>query len=142
MRKKETFANVEPASQLKIKEQVKEGKRGSCYPALKRFGLRPGREPQSGFQLPEHAEHNLSSAQSAEIIANHFSSISQEYAPLNLSNLAPNVQTFLKSNDRQVPPTLSISEVQSRIVKAKKPNGLVRGDLPKKVGYTCHYHFQ
>ena len=67
----------------KIKAEVTEGKRGSCYPALKRLGLRPGEETQSGFQLPEHAEHSLSSAQSAEIIANLFSAISQEYALLN-----------------------------------------------------------
>ena len=57
----------------KIAIQVSEGQRGSTYPALKRLGLRPGEEIQSGFQLPMHAEQNLSSAQSAEVIAEHFS---------------------------------------------------------------------
>ena len=61
----------------KIMQEVTEGKRGSSYPAMKRLSLRPGDERQ----LPEHAELNLSSAQSAEIIANHFSVISQEYLP-------------------------------------------------------------
>ena len=70
--------------------QVREGKKGSTYPALKKLGARHFETTQSGFQLPEHAELNLTSAQSAELIAEHFSRISQEFEPLNTSLLPPN----------------------------------------------------
>ena len=63
------------------------------------MSVRPGEPTQASFQLPGHAELNLSSAQSAEVIAEHFSKISQEYSPLNVSNLPPNVQTHIKKDD-------------------------------------------
>ena len=121
----------------KIDIEVTEGKRGRSYPALKRIGLRPGEQTQSAFQLPNHAELNLTSAQSAELIAEHFSSISQEYAPLDVSSLPPNVQTFLLNNDQRLAPTLTSQDIHYRIIKAKKPNGLVPGDLPKKIVQQC-----
>ena len=119
----------------KIQLEVTEGKRGSIYPTLKRLAKRPGETAHGGFQLPEHA--GLSSAQSAEIIAEHFSSISQEYSPLDVSSLPPNVQDFLSNCDQSLAPKLSIREVEARIVKAKKPNGTVPGDLPKKLVQAC-----
>ena len=121
----------------KIKMEVTEGKRGSTYPTLKRLGLQPGETTHGGFQLPDHVDQNYSSAQSAEIIAEHFSRISQEYSPLDISRLPPNVQDWLAKDDQSVTPVLSVSDVKSRIVRAKKPNGLVPGDLPKKVIQTC-----
>ena len=95
----------------------------------------PGETTHSGFQIPQHAW--LSSAQSAEIIAEHFSTISQEYAPLDVSSLPPNVQHFISNCDQSLDPKLSIREVEARIVKAKKPNGTVPGDLPKKLVQAC-----
>ena len=121
----------------KIQLEVTEGKRGSTYPTLKRLGLQPGNTTHGGFQLPEHAELNYSSAQSAEVIAEHFSKISQEYSPLDVSSLPPNVQAFLKKNDQSSVPRLSTIDVENRILKAKKPNGIVPGDLPRKLVKTC-----
>ena len=121
----------------KIQLEVTEGKRGSTYPTLKRLALRPGETTHGGFQLPDHAELNYSSAQSAEIIAEHFSIISQEYSPLDVSSLPPNVQSFLGNNDQSLAPKLSVRDVERKIIKAKKPNGLVPGDLPKKVVQVC-----
>ena len=117
--------------------EVTEGRRGSSYPAIKRLGMRPGETSHAQFQLPGHVEMNCSSAQSAEIIAEHFSHISQEYEPLNLNNLSPNVQIYLSNADQSMAPTLTPVEVQSRIIKANKPNGLVPGDLPKKLVQNC-----
>ena len=84
----------------KISLEVSEGKRGSIYPALKKLGLRPGEDTKNGFVLPDHADQNLTPAQSAELIANHFSCISQEYMPLDKANLPPNVRTFLQDQTR------------------------------------------
>ena len=115
----------------KISIEVVEGKRGSTYPALKKLGLRPGEDSNSGFLLPNHAEQNLTPAQSAEVIAEHFSRISQEFTPLSVTNLPPNIQEYLQSDE--VPPKLSTYDVYCKIVKAKKPNSSVPGDLPKKL---------
>ena len=76
----------------KIIDEVSDGKRGSTYPALKKLGLRPGTEKQTWFQLPSHTEQQLSSAQSAELIADHFCHISQEFSPLSVTQLPPNIQ--------------------------------------------------
>ena len=121
----------------KIKLEVTEGIRGSIYPAIKRLGLRPNDTPHASFQLPAHAEQNMSAQQSAELIADHFSLISGEFSPLNAANLPQVVQSFLNLSDRAVVPILSVKQVTSRILKAKKPNGLVPGDLPKKLLQKC-----
>ena len=119
----------------KIRLQVTEGERGSIYPILKRLSLRPGDSPHSVFQLPDHAE--LSHTQAAEIIATHFSSISQEYTPLDVSCLPPNIRAWLELSDQGLRPRLSVRAVERRISKAKKPHGLVPGDLPKKLVQIC-----
>ena len=49
-------------------------------------GAPVGEKIQPSFQLPRHVEQNLSPAQSAEIIADYFSAVSQEYSPLNIAN--------------------------------------------------------
>ena len=114
---------------------MSEGERGSIYPILKKLSRRPGDSPNSGFQIPEQA--GLSHAQAAEIIATHFSSISQEFSPLDVSRLPPNVKTWLGTNDQTLGPRLSVRAVERRIQKAKKPHGIVPGDLPKKLIQTC-----
>ena len=118
----------------RVKNKVLEGRKGSTYPAIKRLGLRPGEGVQPTFYLPDHTL--FSSTQSCEIIAEHFSRISQDYSPLNVRSLPPNIQTFLSSS-QTLPPTLSQRDVLTRIRKAKKPNGLVPGDLPKKIVQVC-----
>jgi hypothetical protein len=100
------------------------------------LGLQPAETTHGGLQLPGHVNLNYSSAQSAEIIAEHFSRISQEYSSLDITRLPPNVQACLANNDQSLAPVLSVSDVKSRIIKANKPNGLVPGDLPKKVIQT------
>ena len=113
---------------------VVEGKRGSYYPALKKLGLRPGETNHPCFQLPEHVENKFSASQSVEIMAKYFSSISQEYLPLKISALPPNVQSHLSTPScDQIIPRLSVFDVYSKIVRAKKPNSAVPGDLPKKI---------
>ena len=96
----------------KMRLEVIEGERGSIYPILKKLSLRPGESPNCGFELPEHA--GLSQAQAAEIIATHFSSISQEYSPLDVANLPPNVRAWLGTNDQTLQPSLSVREVEKK----------------------------
>ena len=103
----------------KIMLEVTEGKRGSSYPALKKLGARPGEGSKSWFQLPSHVDRNLSPAQSAEVIAEHFTSISQELSPFDISRLPPNTQAYLLTQDQMLAPELSTQDVFKRITKAK-----------------------
>ena len=71
-------------------------------------------------------------------MAEYFSSVSQEYSPLDIANLPPNVQSHLTARPSdEIIPELSVYDVYCRIVKAKKPNSSVPGDLPKKVVQHC-----
>ena len=121
----------------RVKLEVTDGTRGSIYPVLKKLGRRPGDTTHATFQLPSHAEQNCSAAQSAELIAEHFSRISQQFLPLDTTKLPQHVQTFLSKDDSNETPILSVNEVYARIMKAKKPRGLVPGDLPRKVVQVC-----
>ena len=88
----------------KLKSEVFEGKRGSTYPILKKLAQRPGEGSSSSFHLPSHIERKFSVQQSAEAIAEHFSSISQEYEPLIISSLPSYIRDFLSQpNDANLP---------------------------------------
>ena len=115
----------------KINIEVTEGKRGSIYPALKKLGLRPGSEKQGWFHLPSHDE--LDPAQSAEVIAEHFCQISQEFSPLSILDLPPNIQKYLSDINIENAQILNADQISARIKHAKKPISQVPGDLPPKL---------
>ena len=114
----------------KVVNEVIEGKRGSAYKAIRK--LASGVSFDGSFSLPSHAEANLSPQQSAEILADHFSKISQEFHPLDIANLPPKLQDELLNNKEQGP-LLQDHQVYKKIMSAKKPDSAVPGDLPKKV---------
>ena len=103
--------------------------------ALRKLGTRPGGGGVSGntFTLPGHAERNFTARQSAEIIADHFANISQDYEPIKLSNFPPNMRNWLANPDMSVVPKLEEYEVFRKICKAKKPKSTVSGDLPRRI---------
>ena len=115
----------------KIVTEVKEGKRGSSYASLRKLGMRPGEVKQSGFVLSNYLEENLSNLECVERIADFFSEVSQEYSPLCLDNLPPNVQEYLGNPGPG--PVLSHYDVYQKLLKAKKPNSVVPDDLPRKL---------
>ena len=123
----------------KVLREVTEGKRGSSYAGIKKLSLAPGENIETGFQLPHHLEEGLSSQQSVERIAEFFAHVSQEYSPLNVKELPPNVQLHLEQ-DCVVRPNLSIHEVYTRIIRAKKPKGITPGDLPSKLTKSFPEH--
>ena len=128
------FLNEIQKYKKKIELEVLEGQRGSYYPAIKKLGLRPGETSQPTFQLPQHVENNLSATASVEILADYFSSISQQYSPLEISTLPPCIQSHLSTPSRdQLIPRLTVYDVYCKILRAKKPNSAVPGDLPKKL---------
>ena len=79
---------------------------GQAYSILKRMGAQPGDcTDDNTFTLPEHASRNLTNEESAELIANHFAEISQEFPPLNVDLLPERVKIELAT--KSSPPTIS-----------------------------------
>ena len=114
---------------------LKEENPGKAYSALKKMGAQPGDCLDEGsFRLTEHVESNLSIAESAENIAQHFAKISQQYQPLDVSKLPKYVKDIMEDQvyDFELP-TFTAAEVWDKIEHAKKPKGGVPGDLPKKI---------
>ena len=87
----------------KLISEVKNGKRGSIYPFLRRIAHGPNDMKNKSFHIQTHLDNNFSPLQCAEDIATYFSSISQEYHPLDISRLSPNLQTFLTSQSVGLP---------------------------------------
>ena len=117
----------------KIIDDVRNGDRFSTYSALRKLGVRPGESESGGFNLPTHVESNLTSFQSAELIADHFSAISMEYDPINVMKFPPAMRRALENPDVSVIPKLQDYQVYKRLCSAKKPNSQVPGDFPRKL---------
>ena len=58
------------------------------YRALRKLEV-GSEDSKTGFFLPEHIEKSLTADRSAEIFADYFSKISQEFEPLNTEKLPP-----------------------------------------------------
>ena len=93
--------------------ELKNSDPGKAYATLKRMGAQPGDELDDGtFSLIEHLEANLTSKESVEKIAEHFSQISQEYPPLNIQALPQQVQNKLKFRLKSKLPYVSRYKVE------------------------------
>ena len=111
-------------------DNLREAEPGKAFNILKRLGAKPGEGTDTGtFSLPNHESESFSAEQSAERIAEHFASISQEFPPLNHQQLPQRVK--LKLQSRTLPPTVSEFDVYQKMKAAKKPRSGVPTDLPK-----------
>ena len=84
--------------------------------------------------IPAYVEAGLTPQQSANRLADYFTAISQTVEPLNVNNFTPALQTAIKNGkcDRNKP-VLSQHDVYRKLIKIKKPNSSVEGDIPKKL---------
>ena len=120
--------------QERIVAEVLEGKRTSSYSALRKLGVGGKNIGDNSFTLPNHAEEDLSTQQSADRLADYFSKISQEFEPISMQNLPPNIQLLLKQGESdQSKPVLEDWQVYTKLSRSKKPNSIVPGDLPVKL---------
>ena len=118
---------------LKIINEVNEGKRTHAYSALRKLESGGHNKPKT-FTLPEHADKGYTPSQSAEILAEYFSKISQEFDPINPALLPPWIRQKLdEGKDDISKPILQEWQVYKKLSSSKKPNFLVPGDLPVKV---------
>ena len=117
--------------QTKIQDEVKEGKRGSGYKALRKLGNKPGEGPKSAsITLPAYAEQNLTPVQGANKLAEYFSKISQTVEPLDVSQFCPALKDALEEGKVGTKPILSQHDVYRKIMRVTKPNSSVIGDIP------------
>ena len=80
----------------RIENEVKEGRRGSGYKAIRKLGNKPGGSQKCDIILPAYAEQNLTPKQSANKLAEYFSAISQAVEPLNVEQLNPALRATLE----------------------------------------------
>jgi hypothetical protein len=117
----------------KTESEVSAGIRGSGYQAIRKLGLRPGdswKRPE--LTLPAYIEANLTPQQSANKLADYFSTISQTVEPLDESQFPPALREALAegraSNNK---PILTQHEVYCKFLRVTKPKSSVEGDIPK-----------
>jgi hypothetical protein len=125
----------------KLEKEVKDGKRGSGYKAIRKLGNRPGESwSRPEIILPAYVEQGLLPAEAANKLAGHFSAISQTVDPLDESQLFPALRQALEEARSGTKPTLSQHEVYRKIMKVTKPNSSVPGDVP--IPLMKQYPFQ
>ena len=107
---------------------------GQFYKKIKSVGCRQGECSNDSFSLSSHVEENLDPTAAAERIAEHFSSISKEYPPLNPLLLPDRVKSKLFHPDvEKEAPQLEEFEVYEMLKRRKLKSSSVPGDIPTKL---------
>ena len=119
----------------KLLNEVMEGKRGSSYSSIRKLGENSeDSERRKQFDIPAFVNEGLTADQAACRLADHFSKISQTVAPLNISNFQPSLQEKIEEGKADTnKPVISQHSVYRQLLKIKKPNSKVEGDIPKKL---------
>jgi hypothetical protein len=119
----------------KILQEVRSGKRGSGYTAIRKLGESSlNREQRQEFRIPAYDAEGLEPQEAVQRLATHFSAISQTVAPLEIKNFHPALrQTIEQGRNCSNKPTLSQHTVYRKLLRIKKPNSSVDGDIPKKL---------
>ena len=127
------------AESLKYKNritlEVQEGKRGSGYSAIRSLGDGPAEwDKKKEFIIPAYVEAGLTPQESANRLADYFTAISQTVQPLNVNKFHPALQLAIQNGRCDInKPVLSQLDVYRKLLKIKKPNSKVEGDIPKKL---------
>ena len=115
-------------------EELKECNLGQFFKKIKEVGARQGEYSETSFSLSSHLELNLDPKSAAEKIAEHFSSISKEYPPIDEQKLPQRVKEKIFHPDVALKsPKLEEFEVYEMLKKRKAKNSSVPGDIPSKL---------
>ena len=116
-------------------QEVRDGKRGSCYSAIRKLGEGPAEwDKRKEFVIPAYEEAGLTPQQAADRLADHFAAISQMVEPLNIANFQPSLRLAIQEGTTSADkPMLTQHDVYRKLLKIKKPNSKVQGDIPKKL---------
>ena len=119
----------------KITLEVQEGKRGSGYSAIRSLGEGPAEwDKKKEFIIPAYVEAGLTPQQSVNRLADYFTAISQTVQPLDVKRFHPALQLAIQNGicDKNKP-ILSHHDVYRKLIKIKKPNSRVEGDISQKL---------
>lgn len=112
-------------------EELKSSNLRNFYKKIKDTGSRLGECKSGSFSISSHVEHNLSPDESAERIAQHFSSISKEFPPIDTTLLPKRVQEKILHPDVSTKaPTIQEHEVYQMFIKRGFKACSVPGDIP------------
>ena len=115
-------------------ETLKLSNPSQYYKRMKKLGARLGECTNSLFSLPTHIEEDLSPIEAAERIASHFSSISQEYPPLDIGSLPDRVRNKITEPDvMKKAPVIQPEEVFEKFRQRKFKKSSVPNDVPPKL---------
>ena len=117
----------------KVIEEVKAGTRGSAYSAIRKLGEGPD-DINKGKKIfiADFVDANLSDQEGAELLANHFSAISQSFPPLDVDNLPVTVRhSIIEGRLSTSKPILEEHEAFTKLRNIKKPHSSVEGDIPR-----------
>ena len=104
---------------------------GRANRTLKAMGARPGEDTDSTtFQLPEFTDTNMSADQIADVIADHFASISSEFQPVSLARLPQDVRQEIENYTIDQVPVIEEDMVSDIINSVKKSRRPTSGDIP------------
>ena len=128
--KKEVRNRIREATTKLIEKQSEQvcSKSKSWMRHVKRLTARPGDQPEPTFTLPQHVEDCLSALESSNKICEYFSSISQEYSPLDTETLPYDVRAKL-AGDPCEHPHLADHAVFEGLRRGKK-TCIVPGNIP------------
>ena len=131
--KKEAKAILKSETSNFLAKQISRtgSKTNSWLRHVKTLAACPGEGPSPTFSLPSHIEENLTALESSDRICDFFSSISQEYHPLNVETLPNNVRSKLASDPCYHPPLPD--HVVFEVLKKGKKTCSVNGDIPIKI---------
>ena len=108
---------------------------GKAYKAIKKMGARPGDcGEEAGFTLASHVEQSLTPQLSVELMADYFSSISQQYEPLSVQNLPESVRFVMETpvNSCDIPHIVEW-EVWKGMKTGKNIKSSVPGEHPARL---------
>ena len=115
-------------------EELKECNLGQFFRKIKTVGARQGECSETSFSLSSHVELNLDPESAAEKIAEHFSSISKEYPPIEEQKLPQRVEEKLFHPDVATKsPKIEDFEAYGMLKKRKLKSTTVPGDIPMKL---------
>ena len=103
---------------------------GKWFKMAKRIGAI---DDINGGNIQVQSLTNLNNAQCAQKIAEHFAKISQEYSPVNISELP----SYLPA---QLPPIIEEYEVYTRLMRIRKTKSTLPVDIPHILRKECALH--
>ena len=115
-------------------EAMKSMSLGKFYSKIKQVGARLGECGKSTFSIPSHVDLNLDAKAAAEKIAEHFSAISKEYPPLEVTKLPQRVKDKIFHPDvAKDCPQIEEYQVHQKFQKRGYKSSSVPGDIPSKL---------